>query len=70
MTPQEIRGFVGQQVELHLSPEAGPNPVVKGRIVGVLDAADGLVVTFEPEDAQPGARVTYHYHYIQAVHQT
>ncbi len=55
--------MVGKRVTLRLASEAGGPPVVTGRIVGALDAADGLVVTFEPAD-QPGRRVTYHYHYI------
>jgi hypothetical protein len=42
-------------------------PIRLGRIVGTLDAADGLVVTFEPDEAQ-GRHVTYHAHYIRAIH--
>ena len=57
---------MGQKVELRLSSKAGSADVVRGRIIGALSAADGLVVTLEPETA-PGKRATYHYHYIQSL---
>ncbi len=41
--------------------------MVTGRVLGVLDAADGLVVTVQPDGAPPGTRQTYHYHYIVAI---
>jgi hypothetical protein len=67
MTNQEIKQAVGKRVRLDLTPQAIGGPTRIGRIVGTLDAADGLVVTFAPEDA-PGTPVTYHAHYIQAIH--
>lgn len=67
MTRKEILQHVGQRVILRLSPRASGGPVVTGRIVGTLDAADGMVVTFEPEGARPGTQVTYHSHYIEAI---
>jgi len=67
MTNQEIKQAVGKRVRLDLAPQAMGGPTRTGRIVGTLDAADGLVVTFEPEDA-PGSSVTYHAHYIRAIH--
>ncbi len=67
MTNQEIKQAVGKRVRLDLTPQAIGGPTRVGRIVGTLDAADGLVVTFAPEDA-PSTHVTYHAHYIQAIH--
>jgi hypothetical protein len=67
MTNQEIRQAVGKRVRLELAPQAVGGPTRTGRIVGTLDAADGMVVTFAPEDA-PGSQVTYHAHYIRAIH--
>ena len=67
MTNQEIKQAVGKRVRLDLAPQAVGGPTRTGRIVGTLDAADGLVVTFAPEDA-PGSQVTYHAHYIKAIH--
>lgn len=59
----EIKRLVGKRVTLRLAPEVGGTQVASGRILGALDAADGLVVTFQPAD-QPGRRLTYHYHHI------
>ena len=66
MTNQEIKQAVGKHVKLDLAPQAPGGPTRTGRIVGILDAADGLVVTFAPDDA-PGSQVTYHAHYIRAI---
>jgi len=65
-TNQAIKEAVGKRVQLDLVPQATGGPSRIGRIVGVLDAADGMVVTFAPENA-PGTEVTYHAHYILAV---
>jgi len=67
MTNQEIKQAVGKRIKLELLPQAIGGPVRLGRIVGTLEAADGLVVTFEPDEAQ-ARPVTYHAHYIRAVH--
>lgn len=67
MIPQEIRRHVGQRVTLQLSPQAPGGPTVTGRLVGTLEAADGLVITLEPDGAPPGTKLTYHYHHIVAV---
>lgn len=66
MTNQEIRQAVGKHVKLDLAPQAPGGPTRTGRIVGILDAADGLVVTFAPDES-PGSQVTYHAHYIRAI---
>ena len=67
MTNQEIKQAVGKRVRLDLMPQAVGGPTRMGRIVGILEAADGMVVTLEPEDA-PGSHVTYHAHHIKTVH--
>lgn len=65
--PGDILQHVGRRVVLHLAPQATGGPVITGRIVGALSAADGVVVTFEPDGAVPAPRLTYHYHYIEAM---
>jgi hypothetical protein len=67
MTNLELKQAIGTRVKLELSPQATGGPARIGRIIGILDAADGMVVTFAPDDA-PGKRVTYHAHYILALH--
>jgi hypothetical protein len=62
----ELKRSVGTRVTLHLTARAPGAPRVTGRILGVLEAADGLVVTLEPDSA-PGTRQTLHYHDITAV---
>lgn len=52
---------------LRLTPQAGGASVVKGRLVGTMDAADGLVAFLEPAGAKQGTQVSYHYHYISAI---
>jgi hypothetical protein len=67
MSDREIKEAVGKRVRLELTPQASGGPTRMGRIVGTLDAADGMLVTFAPEDT-PGKLVTYHAHYIRAAH--
>jgi hypothetical protein len=62
----ELRRLTGQRVTLRLQPHAPGAPTVTGRLLGVLDALDGLVVTIEPDGA-PETRMTCHYHYILAI---
>ena len=62
----EIKRFVGKRVTLRLAPAAGGPPTASGKLVGALDAVDGLIVTLQPPD-QPGRRLTYHYHHIMDI---
>lgn len=62
---ENLRRQVGRRVTLRLAPGA-ETEVLTGRVLGVLDALDGLVVTVEPDGA-PGTRRTLHYHHIAAV---
>jgi hypothetical protein len=63
MNLDEIRGLKGQIVSFTLLPGAPGAPVVTGRVLGTIEAADGLVVTVEPKNA-PGKRVTIHHQHI------
>jgi hypothetical protein len=54
--------MTGQQVSLRLAPEAG-GEVVEGRLLGTLEAADGLVVVVEPEGS-PGRRFSCNYQHV------
>lgn len=67
MKPEEIRQHVGQRVTVQLSSKAGCGPAVTGRLVGTLDAADGLVVHIEPAGSKGGGLLTVHYHHILSV---
>jgi hypothetical protein len=59
----EIRGLKGKVVRFQLLPDAPGAPFVTGRVLGTIEAADGLVVTVEPNGA-PGKRLTMHQHHI------
>ncbi len=67
MTRDEIRKHVGKRVTVKLTPQAPWGPSVTGRIEGVLDAVDGMVVTVMPDGAPAGGARTIHYHYIEAI---
>ena len=58
-----VRGLKGKVVTFQLLPEAPGAPSVTGRVLGTIEAADGLVVTVEPNGA-PGRRLTMHEHHI------
>jgi len=60
----ELRRLTGERVSLDLTPAAGGG-TVRGRIVGTLDAADGLVVVLERDD-RPG-RLSLNYQHVDEV---
>jgi hypothetical protein len=64
--PEDLESLVGERVILQLSTAAQGDPVVTGRIVGVLRALDGLVVTIAPDGAESTGHLTYHYHYVES----
>ncbi len=64
-TADEIRALEGAEVQIHLVPQAG-GEAVEGRLVGTLEADDGLVVVVEPRSA-PGGRLSYNYQHIAAI---
>jgi hypothetical protein len=64
-TVDELRALRGADVAIRLTPQGGGG-AIEGRVVGTLEAADGLVVVVEPRD-EPGGRLTYHYQHIATV---
>jgi hypothetical protein len=64
--PEELEALVGERVVLRLAARAPGKAVVTGRIVGVVRALDGLVVTLSPDGAEPGQNLTYHYQYVES----
>jgi len=59
----EIKRLIGKRVKVRLADALGGPAAVAGRLIGVLDAADGLVVAIQPAE-QPERRLTYHYQHI------
>jgi len=66
ITPDEIRALEGADVSVRLVPQAG-GEVVVGRLVGTLDADDGLVVVIQPEGGESDRRLSYNYQHIATV---
>jgi hypothetical protein len=64
-TVDEIRALEGADVALTLADAAGGD-ALEGRVVGTLDAADGLVVFIEPA-GEPGGRRSYNYQHIATI---
>jgi hypothetical protein len=62
---EEFQALKGADVAVQLTESAGGQSVA-GRMVGTLDAADGMVVFIEPAD-QPGARLSYNHQHIAAI---
>jgi hypothetical protein len=50
-----------------LAPWAPAGKEVQGRIVGFVEAADGLVVVLHPEDTPPEIRTSVHYQHIVSI---
>lgn len=63
---EDIRRLKGQRAILQLDTDAPGGPTLTGRVLGTIEAADGLVVTVEPDNS-PGKRVTVHYQHILKV---
>jgi hypothetical protein len=64
-TAAEIRRLQGAEVSVRLVPEAG-GELIEGRLVGTLDAADGMVVVVEPRSA-PDRRFSCNYQHIATI---
>lgn len=64
-TAAEIRELQGADVAVRLVPEAG-GELIEGRLVGTLDADDGMVVVVEPRSA-PDRRLSWNYQHIAAI---
>jgi hypothetical protein len=64
-TAEDIQALNGEEVSIRLVPAAG-GATIEGRVVGTLDAADGLVVVVAPKDA-PEQRFTCNYQHIDTI---
>ena len=63
-THDSLKALVGQRVVLDLTAAADA-PQTRGKLLGTIDAADGLVLVVEPEDA-PGQRRSVHSHHVKS----
>jgi hypothetical protein len=61
-TPDSLKALIGKRVALDLSP-AADSALVRGKLLGTIDAADGLVLIVEPDEA-PGTRRSVHSHHV------
>jgi hypothetical protein len=64
-TVEEIQALRGADVAVQLTPSGG-GQAIEGRVVGTLDAADGLVVIIEPA-SEPDKRLSYNYQHIATI---
>ena len=64
MTPEELKALVGRRVAFELDPAAGER-ALSARVLGTIDAADGLVLVLEPESI-PGSRRSIHSHHVRS----
>ncbi|OLE76277.1 MAG: hypothetical protein E6I40_08290 [Chloroflexi bacterium] len=64
MTADELKALVGRRVALELAPASGEREI-QGRVLGTIDASDGLVLVLEPERI-PGMRRTVHSHHVRS----
>lgn len=67
MSPEDVKRYVGQRVELEISPRSGMSSPVRGRLAGTVDAADGLVLFVQPEAGAPEERLSIHHHYVTGI---
>jgi hypothetical protein len=65
-THDSLKALVGKRVALDLTP-AADSAIVRGKLLGTIDAADGLVLIVEPDDA-PGTRRSVHSHHVSNAH--
>ena len=64
MNAEEVRSYDGQSVTMSLVPGALVGQEVRGRVVGLVEAADGLIIVLHPEGSEPEARASIHYQHI------
>ncbi|HMA39351.1 MAG TPA: hypothetical protein VKP10_04700 [Gemmatimonadales bacterium] len=65
MKLEALEQLIGLRVTLRLTAGAPGGPRITGRLIGVLRALDGAVVTIEPDGA--AVPLTCHAHYIETV---
>jgi hypothetical protein len=63
-TNDSLKALVGQHVLLDLT-SAAESAVARGKLLGTVDALDGLVLVLEPED-KPGTRQSVHSHHVKS----
>jgi hypothetical protein len=62
-TSDSLKTLVGKRVVLDLTP-AADSAIARGKLLGTIDAADGLVLIVEPDEA-PGTRRSIHSHHVK-----
>jgi hypothetical protein len=62
-TPDSFKALVGKRVVLDLT-SAADGASARGKLLGTIDAADGLVLIIEPDDA-PATRRSIHSHHVK-----
>ena len=62
-TAESLTALVGLRVVLDLYP-AAESPNARGKLLGTISAADGLVLVLEPDEA-PGTRQSIHSHHVK-----
>ena len=65
MKLEALEQLIGLRVTLRLTAGAPGGPRITGRLIGVLRALDGAVVTIEPDGA--AVPLTCHAHYLEGV---
>jgi hypothetical protein len=66
LTNNFLKALVGKRVTLDLTA-AADSALVRGKLLGTIDAADGLVLIVEPDEA-PGTRRSVHSHHVTKAH--
>ena len=61
-TRESLKALVGKRVILDLT-SAADSALARGKLLGTIDAADGLVLIIEPDEA-PGTRRSVHSHHV------
>jgi hypothetical protein len=63
-TPDSLKALVGQHLLLDLT-SAAESAVARGKLLGTIDALDGLVLILEPDD-RPGTKQSVHSHHVKS----
>jgi hypothetical protein len=59
-----LKALVGQRVVLDLT-DAADGTLARGKLLGTVDALDGLVLILEPDD-RPGTKQSVHSHHVKS----
>jgi hypothetical protein len=63
-TRESLKALVGHRVVLDLTPTAD-STLARGKLLGTIDALDGLVLVIEPDD-KPGTKQSVHSHHVKS----